>query len=59
MLQVRKKTKRDGEKKRLAVILVALLVAGGTVAYLLLRAENAPLPHKEETGGAILETGPG
>ena len=59
MLQVRKKTKRGGGRKRLLLIILALLAAGGTGAYLLLRAENEPLPKREETGGAILETGPG
>ncbi|MBR2823092.1 MAG: DUF4340 domain-containing protein [Clostridia bacterium] len=59
MLGVKKKKQRGGGRRSLFLILLILLAAGGTVAALLLRAENTPLPAREEKGGAILTEDPG
>lgn len=59
MLQVRKKKVRGGGRRKALLLLVILLAVGAAGAYLLMREESSPVPHRAETGGAVLETDPG
>ncbi len=59
MLQVQKRKKRGGGRGKALLALVILLAAGCTGAFLLMREEQTPVPHRAETGGAVLETDPG